>query len=116
MTTKKSPLRTSAAPLAGKLVWWAALAASLFLVCGVWFAHLEGGLSRPFLFPYPEGVGDRSTFYFAAGIGILLGLPVLRDLIVLIVSMRQRQNVPAILATVGAGGLLFVYAWLWRNI
>lgn len=115
MTTIKSMPPMRAAPLAGKLVWWAAIAASIFLGCGVWFAHLEGGLSRPFLFSFQDGVGDKSAICFAVGMGILLGLPVLRDLIVLAVSLRHRQKAQAILATLGAGGLLCVYAWLWSS-
>ena len=111
----QTPPRThaAAAPLAGRLVWWSALVAALFLACGVWFGHLEGGLERPFRFPSADGVSHTSSLCFALGIGILLSLPVLRDLLVFFVSLRHKQRGQALLAALGAGGLLFVYGLLW---
>lgn len=115
MTTSRTPSQASAAPLAGKVVWWSAIVSSIFLASGVWFAYLDDGLSRPFVFTLKSGTHDRSTLCFAVGIGILLALPVLRDLFVIGISLRHSQRAQAILATIGAGGLFAVYAFLWLS-
>lgn len=117
MTEPQDKAKVQAAPLAGRVVAVSSWVAMLILFCGLGFAHAEEGLSRPFRFS-GEHLSlmtnrSRADLCFTLGIGILLGLPVLRDLLVLVVSWRRGEKKQAALAALGAGALSFVYAMLW---
>lgn len=115
MTSSKVP--NHAAPVVGRALWVAAMLAALCLLGGIAFAYVEEGLTHPFRFSLAhfslDTAGRKAELCFSLGIGILFGLPVFRDLLVLMVSLRRKEKKQAILAALGAAALLIVYATLW---
>lgn len=89
------------------------LLGGLVLAVGLVLALLEGDVRAPFVAPTLQGLSRlEPPAVLTLGLAILLALPLVRNVAVILVTLRRDRPAPAMLAFLVLLTLLTLYGWV----